>query len=92
MPEEICDLTKVPGVGKNMAQHLRNIGIHTIADLKGKVPEELYHLNCLKKGYQDDRCVLYVFRCAVYYAEHEQHDPQKLKWWYWKDSYYSQSV
>lgn len=27
----------------------------------------------------------HVFRCAVYYAEHEEHDPEKLKWWYWKD-------
>lgn len=40
------------------------------------------------KGFQDDRCVLYVFRCAVYYAEQEQHDPEKLKWWYWKDKDY----
>ncbi|HCF85169.1 MAG TPA: hypothetical protein DEV72_08210, partial [Ktedonobacter sp.] len=29
---------------------------------------------------------LYVFRCAVYYAPNEQHEPQLLKWWHWKDS------
>jgi hypothetical protein len=29
--------------------------------------------------------VLYVFRCAVYYASHEVHDPELLKWWNWKD-------
>ena len=40
------------------------------------------------KGYQDDRCVLYVFRCAVYYAEHEERDAEKCKWWYWKDKDY----
>ncbi|MDE6961897.1 MAG: DUF3795 domain-containing protein [Lachnospiraceae bacterium] len=79
------DLKKIPGVGTNMEQHLQNIGIHCIADLKGKDPEELYRLDCVKKGYQDDRCVLYVFRCAVYFAEQEHHDPEKLKWWYWKD-------
>lgn len=32
-----------------------------------------------------DRCMLYVFRCAVYYASSEQHDPELLKWWNWKD-------
>ena len=41
-----------------------------------------------KGGFQDDKCVLYVFRCAVYFAEHEQHEPEKLKWWYWKDKEY----
>ena len=27
------DLLKIPGVGKNIAQDLRNIGIHTIEDV-----------------------------------------------------------
>ena len=84
----VSDLRKIPGIGANMEQHLKNIGIHCVADLAGKDPEELYHLDCLKKGFQEDRCVLYVFRCAVYFAEHEQHEPEKLKWWYWKDKEY----
>lgn len=25
--------------------------------------------------------MLYVFRCAVYHAFHEVHDPEPLKWW-----------
>ena len=33
------DLKKIPGVGENMEQHLKNIGIHSIADLRGKDPE-----------------------------------------------------
>ena len=32
-----------------------------------------------------EKCVLYVFRLAVYYANNEVHEPEKLKWWYWKD-------
>ena len=79
------DLLRIPGIGINIAQDLQNIGIHCIADLKGKDPETLYVQDCLYKGYQEDRCQLYVFRLAVYYAEHESHDPEKLKWWYWKD-------
>ena len=33
-------------------------------------------------------CALYVWRTAVYYADHEARDPGKLKWWYWKDKTY----
>ena len=84
----VSDLQKIPGVGANMEKHLHNIGIRCIADLKGKDPEELYILDSQKKGFQDDKCVLYVYRCAVYFAEHEQHEPEKLKWWYWKDKGY----
>lgn len=90
MNKDSSDLRKIPGIGANMERHLNNIGIHCTADLVGKDPEELYHMNCMKKGFSDDKCVLYVFRCAVYYAEHETHDPEKLKWWYWKDKEYPQ--
>ena len=82
------DLKSIPGVGKNIEQHLRHIGIESIEDLKGQDPEDLYLRDCLYKGFQEDRCLLYVFRLAVYYAEHEAHDPEKLNWWYWKDKEY----
>jgi hypothetical protein len=29
--------------------------------------------------------VLYTFRCAVYFASNERHDPELLRWWAWKD-------
>lgn len=82
------ELMKIPGVGKNIAEDLIELGITCIADLDGKDPEELYRLDCLNKGFQEDRCMLYVFRCAVYYAEHKVHEQEKLKWWYWKDKEY----
>ena len=84
----MSDLRKIPGVGKNIEEDLIRIGIRRIEDLRGKDPQELYRLDCLQKGFQEDRCQLYVFRCAVYYAEHEQPEMQKLKWWYWKDKKY----
>ncbi len=83
------DLKVIPGIGENIEKHLRNIGIETVEDLKGKDPEELYLKDCMFKGFQEDRCILYVFRLAVYYAENEKHEPEKLKWWYWKDKEYS---
>lgn len=86
------DLKRIPGVGPNMEQHLKNIGIHCVADLVGRDPEDLYHRDCLEKGFQDDKCVLYVYRCAVYFAEHEDHEPEKLKWWYWKNRAYPEEA
>jgi len=84
----VSDLRSIPGVGTNIERHMHNIGIRCVADLKGRDPEELYQLDCLKKGFKEDRCALYVYRCAVYFAEHEEREAEKLKWWYWKDKEY----
>ncbi len=78
-------LQTIPGVGKSIAQDLRELGIHKIADLEKKNPEKLYNDFCEMKNMKIDRCMLYVFRCAVYFASHKNHDPEKLKWWNWKD-------
>ena len=77
-------LEVIPGVGPRIAKVMEELGIRQVSDLRGKDPEELYRMECIYKGYQEDRCALYVWRTAVYYAEHETHDPEKLKWWYWK--------
>jgi nucleotidyltransferase/DNA polymerase involved in DNA repair len=78
-------LQSIPGVGPSIAQDLRSLGIEKVADLKGRDPQKLYdRLSELTNAHQD-RCVLYTFRCAVYYASHIRHDPEKLKWWNWKD-------
>ncbi len=82
------DLQTIPFVGKRTEAALQKIGIHTVADLRGQSPEELYQKDCLQRGFQVDRCQLYLFRLAVYYAEQEIHEPEKLKWWYWKNRPY----
>ena len=82
------DLTEIPYVGKRTKEALMNIGIHCVEDLIGKDPEDLYVRDCLAKGFQEDRCALYVYRMAVYYAEHTEWEAEKLKWWYWKDKEY----
>ena len=78
-------LQQIPGVGPKLAQKFHDIGIKRISDLKGKEPEELYSQMCARQGVQIDRCVLYVCRSSVYFAETKNPDPEKLKWWYWKD-------
>jgi hypothetical protein len=78
-------LQVIPGIGPRMAADLRLLGIREVADLRHTDPEQLYRRLCRVEGRQVDRCVLYVFRCAVYYAANETHDPDLLKWWNWKD-------
>ena len=75
----------IPGVGRKIADDLWELGLHSVEELKGRDPEELYKRFCELKGSRVDRCMLYVLRCAVYYASNTTHDPQLLKWWNWKD-------
>lgn len=79
------DLQKIPYVGKATEKDLLLLGFDSIASLKGADPEKMYQKECEMKGVKIDRCQLYVYRMAVYYAENEVHDPEKLKWWNWKD-------
>ena len=80
------ELEIIPGVGPSIAKDLNNLGITRVAQLKGRNPQTLYDQLCTLTGAHQDRCVLYVFRCAVYYAAKSRHDPEKLKWWNWKDA------
>ncbi len=79
------ELQSIPGIGPSIAQDLIDIGICSVKDLKGKDPERLYERSCSHQGVLIDRCLLYVYRCAVYYASYTKHDPELLKWWNWKD-------
>jgi predicted RecB family nuclease len=79
------ELQQIPGVGPSLAADLRSLGITTISDLENQDPEKMYQQLVQQVGAPVDRCVLYVFRCAVYFAQHKQRDPELLKWWNWKD-------
>jgi hypothetical protein len=79
-------LLHIPGVGPSIARDLRRVGIQEVAELRGRNPESLYADLCRQVGRPVDRCVLYVFRCAVYFASEAKHDPELLKWWNWKQT------
>ena len=81
----IANLSRIPGVGPSIASDLYLLGIREVADLRGRNPEALYAEMCRQAGPQD-RCLLYVFRCAVYYASTPKPEPDMLKWWNWKDA------
>lgn len=78
-------LESIPGVGKRIAEDLRLIGMDRPSCLKNQDPEKLYQKHNKRIGRTEDRCLLYVFRGAVYYANGGR-DPHKLKWWNWKDA------
>ena len=78
-------LQTIPGIGASISNDLFDLGFRKPVDLKGKTPEIMYQELISLRGEHIDRCVLYVFRCAVYYANHSFHDPELLKWWNWKD-------
>lgn len=79
------DLQSIPGVGPNLEAHLNALGIHTVAELNGADPEELYRRDCALHGGSLDRCCLYVYRLAVAWAEGRVVRPEQRSWWYWKD-------
>jgi ribosomal-protein-alanine N-acetyltransferase len=80
----------IPGVGIACSLDFWNIGLRSISDLEGQNPRILFdRLNTIT-GMTHDICMLYTFRCAVYYATEKDYDREKLKWWYWKDKAYNE--
>jgi len=91
MPEKIekeisKKLQTIPGVGVSLAGDLMDLGFGSVKGLAGQDPEQMYIQLCRLKNAKLDRCVLYTFRCAVYYASTPDPEPEKLKWWNWKDT------
>lgn len=83
-------LQEVPGIGKACAEDLWNIGIRRISDLSGQNPAVLYNRLNRFSRVTHDICMLYTFRCAVYFATEKDHESDKLHWWNWKDKTYNE--
>jgi len=73
------ELQKIPGVGPKMEEDLNVLGYQSVEQLASANPEQMYQRLMQLRGQHIDRCVLYVFRCAVYFAGNTEHEPQKLK-------------
>jgi len=82
--DRIKPLRAIPGIGAAIAKDLYLLGIRQVSDLKDRSPEALFKDLCQLSKVEVDPCVLYTFRCAVYYASTTSHDPELLKWWNWK--------
>ena len=68
-------------MGPSIAADLRALGIEDPTGLRGEDPERLYARSNTLRGVVQDRCLLYVFRSAVYFANTSRHQPELLKWW-----------
>ncbi len=79
------NLQRIPGIGPSLAMDLVDLGILQVSDLRRRNPERLYEQLCALRGTHQDRCVLYTFRCAVYFATEPEPEPERLKWWSWRD-------
>jgi nucleotidyltransferase/DNA polymerase involved in DNA repair len=79
-------LQTLPGVGPSIARDLVELGVFSPQQLAGMDPQALYDRFCAMKGTSIDRCLLYAFRCAEHAARTGETDPEKRKWWHWKDA------
>ncbi len=76
----------VPGVGPSIEGDLLRLGVKTPEMLARSDPQDLFDRLCRLEGKKVDRCVLYVFRCAVYCCKTPWPDPERAKWWNWSDA------
>lgn len=83
--ESLKEFQRIPGVGRKLAYDFVDLGYRSVEELRGEDPEEMYRKLCTLRARHIDRCVLYVFRTAVYFAGNSVHEPELLKWWNWKD-------
>ena len=83
--DELKEMQTIPGIGPSISRDLADLGYISVSSLRGEDPELMYQRLCELRGGHIDRCVLYVFRCAVYFADNTTHNPELLKWWNWKD-------
>jgi len=83
--QALKDFQKIPVVGKSIAQDYWDLGFRSLDEIKNVDPGLLFDRLCALRGCRVDRCMLYVFRCAHYFVNEKNPDPEKLKWWNWKE-------
>ncbi|WP_319762301.1 helix-hairpin-helix domain-containing protein [Maridesulfovibrio sp.] len=84
-PAILKQFQTIPGVGSSIAKDLWNLGYRSLSEIRDENPDDMYERLEELAGCHVDRCMLYVFRCAVYCVSNEYRDPELEKWWNWKD-------
>ena len=83
----MSELKNIPNVGKATERDLLEMGYTDIDSLKGVSAQTLYEQECALRGFTLDRCQLYLCRAVEYFVNTDRPDPQKCKWWFWKDEF-----
>lgn len=78
-------LREIPGVGKRTELDLLALGYDCVESLAEADPQEIFDRDCIRRGEQIDRCQLYVYRCAVAYANTQSPERDSFRWWHFSD-------
>ncbi len=85
--KRVSELRNIPNVGKRTEKHLIAMGYDTIGSLRGRTAQQLYDEECALRGCTVDRCQLYLYRAVEYFVNSADPDPDKCRWWLWKDAF-----
>jgi|SRR5579859_883797 len=77
------ELRDLISVGPAMLRDFGLLGVHSMAQLAQKDPQQMYFKLCRITGEHQDICVLDVFCAAVAQARDPLLPPEKCQWWYW---------
>jgi hypothetical protein len=75
--DELCS------VGPATIADLAVLGIHGVAELATREPDDLYRELCERTGAIHDPCCEDVFAAAIAQARDPNLYGEKTKWWYW---------
>ncbi len=76
-------LEDLVSVGPAARRQLALLGVHTVAALAVRDPEDLYRNLCRRTKKRVDICVLDVYRAAVEQARNPDLPSEQCVWWYW---------
>lgn len=82
----LAELQKIPNVGPAVALDLYSLGYKSLADMKGKKPDDMYLKLEALTGKHVDRCMLYVMRSLVFMAQTGERAPENVAWQLFKDT------
>ena len=77
-------LKRIPGIDLPGVRDLLDLGFKQVDELRGRAPEALFSAICKRRA-STPRDRLWTFRMAVYFAETEDPEPEKMHPWAWKD-------
>ena len=77
------ELSDLAGVGKETLKDFDLLGIHSVQELSGQSPRDLYDRMCALTNCRQDPCVYDVLACAIAQAEDPDLPAAECKWWTW---------
>jgi len=80
---KVRELTRLVSIGPAMLRDFRMLGVHSVAQLAGEKPQQLYERLCRITCKPEDPCVLDAFSAAVAQARNAELPPVQRQWWYW---------